>query len=98
MLFCGQIEREREIASHKPILGGAGVLQSKPQLELEDRLRVEAEKGGVKQWLAVEGVLESIALAAGFAKKMGGNSVRGWVNHLLGFFSIRIGPGFCWVA
>jgi hypothetical protein len=33
------------------------VLQSKSRLELEDRMRVEEEKGGVKQRLAVEGVL-----------------------------------------
>ena len=30
------------------------VLQSKPRLELEDRLRIEAEKGGVTKRLVVE--------------------------------------------
>jgi hypothetical protein len=70
------------------------VLQSKSRLELEDRMRVEAEKGGVKQRLAVEGVLESTALAAGSAKRMGGNSVKGWVNHLLGLFHLGLGRVF----
>jgi hypothetical protein len=46
------------------------VLQSKPQLKLEDRLCVEEEKGGVKQRHAVEGVLESTALATGYEKMM----------------------------
>jgi hypothetical protein len=70
------------------------VLQSKRRLELEDRMRVEAEKGGVKQRLAVEGVLESTALAAGSTKKMGGNFAKGWVNHLLGLLHLRLGRVF----
>ena len=67
------------------------VFQSKPRLKLEDRSRVETEKCGVKQRHAVEGVLESIALAAGSEKMMGGISVKGWVNQLLGFVHLGLG-------
>jgi hypothetical protein len=52
---------------------------------------VEAEKGGVKQRHAVEGVLESTALAAGSEKMMWGISVKGWVNELLGFVHLGLG-------
>ena len=47
-------------------------LQSMPRLELEDRLRVEAEKGKVKQRLAVEGVQESTAFGSWFCEEDGG--------------------------
>jgi hypothetical protein len=67
------------------------VLQSKPRIELEDRLCVEAEKGGVKQRHVVEGLLESSALAAGSEKMIGGISVKGWVNQLLGFVHLGLG-------
>jgi hypothetical protein len=52
---------------------------------------VEAEKGGVKKRHAVEGVLESSALAAGSEKTMGGISVKRWVNRLLGFVHLGLG-------
>jgi hypothetical protein len=45
----------------------------------------------------MEGVLESTMMAAGSAKKMGGVSVKGWVNHLLGLFHLGL-AGFCWAA
>jgi hypothetical protein len=52
---------------------------------------MEAEKGGVKQRHAVEGVLGSTALAAGSEKMMWGISVEGWVNELLGFVHLGLG-------
>jgi hypothetical protein len=67
------------------------VLQSKPQVVLEDRSHFEAEKGGVTQRFGEEDGLDVSVLAAGSARKKGGNPVKVWVNQLLGFVSLGMG-------
>jgi hypothetical protein len=70
------------------------VLQSKPCLELKDRSRGEATKGGVVKRPAVEEVRS--ATAAVSVRKTRAILVQGWVNRMVGMF--QLGLGRVWVG
>jgi hypothetical protein len=69
------------------------VLQSRPCLELKDKLRGEAAKGGVVKRPAMEEARSAMATAS--VRKTMGSSVQGWVNRLVGLF--QLGLGRVWV-
>jgi hypothetical protein len=69
------------------------VLQSKPCLELKDKARGKAAKGGVVKRLAKEEA--RLATASASVRKTKASSVQGWVNRLVGLF--QLGLGWVWV-
>jgi hypothetical protein len=82
------------LAGRTKIRSFVEVLQSKPCLELKDKARGEAAKGGVVKQLAKEEARSATASAS--VRKTKASSVQGWVNRLVGLF--QLGLGRVWVG